>query len=94
MGEWETPEQGAESSLKEMTSATLAHGDAHRPNFEMLVASPADGARRQQQVAELRRLRRSEDAFVYGAFPVGSFEDAVCAAILNPALAAVTIYEG
>jgi len=45
-------------------------------------------------VSEMRRLRRSEDEFIYEVVPVGSFEDAVCAAVLNPDLAAVLIYEG
>jgi arginine decarboxylase len=44
--------------------------------------------------AELRRLRRPEDAFVYEPVFVGSFEDAFCAAAINPAFAAVVIAEG
>src|SRR3982750_2605439 len=39
-------------------------------------------------------LRRREDEFVYEVVPLGSFEDAICAAVLNPDLIAVLIYEG
>src|SRR6266850_8549913 len=43
---------------------------------------------------EWRRLRRPVDQFVYEPVIVGSLEDAFCAAILNPNLAAVVINEG
>ncbi|MCX6412199.1 MAG: hypothetical protein NTZ81_07610, partial [Actinobacteria bacterium] len=38
---------------------------------------------------EMRRLRRKEDQFVYEPVFVGSFEDAFCAVIVNPRIAAV-----
>ena len=38
---------------------------------------------------EIRKLRRREDEFVYEPVFVGSFEDAFCAAIVNPRIAAV-----
>ena len=44
--------------------------------------------------AEWRKLRRPLDAFVYEPVFVGSFEDAFCAAMLNPNIAAVIINEG
>lgn len=44
--------------------------------------------------AELRRLRRSEDAFVHEPVFAGSFEDAICAVILNPLIISVVIAEG
>jgi arginine decarboxylase len=92
-GAWEAVEQLAET-LPELNTATMGHGAAHRPYFEMLVVSPAAVERGMHQAAELRRLRRPEDAFVYEAVPVGSLEDAICATLLNPGIAAVTIYEG
>ena len=39
----------------------------------------------------MRRLRRPEDAFVYEPVFVGSFEDAFCAAAVNPALISVVV---
>ena len=44
--------------------------------------------------AELRRLRRPQDTFVYEPVIVGSAEDALCATMLNTELAAVVINEG
>jgi arginine decarboxylase len=90
---WETIEEAAEAP-PELSTATMSPGAAHRPYFEMLVVSPRAKDRGTHQIAQLRKLRRPEDAFLYEAVPVGSFEDAICAAVLNPALAAVTIYEG
>ena len=44
--------------------------------------------------AEWRRLRRPVDAFVYEPVIVGSLEDAFCAVMFNPNIAAVVINEG
>ena len=65
-----------------------------RPYFEMLMVAPGATTHAAQQIAEMRRLRRPEDAFVYETVPVSSFEDAICGAIINPDIAAVTIFEG
>ena len=92
-GAWETSE-GMADAPPELNTATMSAGGAGRPYFEMLVVSPRGEERGAHQIAQLRKLRRPEDAFVYEAVPVGSFEDAICAAVLNPGLAAVTIYEG
>src|SRR5438094_920282 len=43
---------------------------------------------------EWRKLRRPIDSFVYEPVIVGSLEDAFCATILNPDLAAIVINEG
>nr|MCU0854432.1 ornithine decarboxylase [Paracoccaceae bacterium] len=92
-GAWETVESMAETP-PELQSFTMTQGGHGRPYFEMLVVSPRARDRGAHQIAQLRKLRRPEDAFIYEAVPVGSFEDAICAAVLNPSLAAVTIYEG
>ena len=63
-GAWEAAEQLAEAP-PELNPATMRHQPGHRPYFEMLVVSPGAADRGPQQVAELRRLRRPEDAFVY-----------------------------
>jgi arginine decarboxylase len=72
----------------------MARGQAHRPYFEMLVVAPGAQTRGEHMISQVRRLRRPEDAFIYEIVPVGSFEEAICAIILNPAIAAVTLYEG
>lgn len=92
-GDWQSAETAAETPPN-INTTTLAHGQAHRPYFEMLVVAPGAAARSEFIVEQMRRLRRPEDAFVYEVVPVPSFEDAICAAILNPAIAAVTLYEG
>src|SRR5947207_5606028 len=66
----------------------------HRPYFEVLVVSPARASAWADLAQELRKLRRTEDKFVYEAVFVGSFEDAVLGTILNGSLEAVMIYEG
>ena len=66
----------------------------HRPYFEVLMASPARPAAWSELAQELRKLRRSQDRFVYEPVFVGSFEDAVLGAILNGSIEAVVIYEG
>ena len=71
-----------------------ANGRARRPYFEVLFVNSQPAARWPALAAELRRLRRPEDAFVYEPVFVGSFEDAFCAAAVNPAIAAVVIAEG
>jgi|tagenome__1003787_1003787.scaffolds.fasta_scaffold20987801_3 arginine decarboxylase len=90
--EWETDDSG--DIPADLLPPTLGHGIARRPYFEVLVVTPAPMARWPHLAAEMRRLRRPEDSFIYEIVPVGSFEDALCAAILNPDLAAVLIYEG
>ena len=92
-GDWTTAEQEADAGL-DLHTGLARQAAGHRPYFEMLVVAPGAETRGEAIVAEMRRLRRPEDAFVYETVPVASFEDAICAAILNPAIAAVTLYEG
>ena len=82
------------SSAADVLPPTLGRGDAHRPYFEVLIVTGSSPARWPALGAEWRRLRRPQDAFIYEPVFVSSFEDAFCAAILNPDLAAVLIHEG
>jgi arginine decarboxylase len=91
--EWETVEQVADSS-EDSQPSTLGRGEAKRPYFEMLIVAPGAKTHAARRIAEMRKLRRPEDAFIYEVVPVSSFEDAICAAIINPGIAAVTIFEG
>lgn len=89
--------QSTDLSLAEpvdILPSSLGDAATFRPYFEMLAVTPAPAARWPHIAAEFRRLRRPEDAFIYEAVMVGSLEDAVCAAVLNPNIAAVAIYEG
>lgn len=82
------------SDPTDMLPSSRGEGSVYRPYFEILVVTPAPAGRWPHMAAEFRRLRRPEDAFIYEAVLVGSLEDAICAAVLNPDIAAVAIYEG
>jgi arginine decarboxylase len=83
----------ADGGLGPIVNTFEAREDRH-PYFEMLLVTPVAAARDERVIEEIRRARRPEDAFIYEAVQVSSFEDAICAAMINPAIAAVTIYEG
>ena len=93
IGDWQSTEAFPDSPA-DINSMTTARGQAHRPYFEMLVVAPGAATRSEHLIEQIRGLRRPEDAFIYEAVPVSSFEEAICAIILNPAIAAVTLYEG
>ena len=83
-----------ESVSADALPPTMGQAKAHRPYFEVLIVTGTPAARWPALTAEWRRLRRPLDAFIYEPVFVGSFEDAFCATILNPDLAAVVIHEG
>lgn len=90
--DWQGEESPGEASSPFVD--LFEEGERRRPYFEMLMVTPAAAMRNDRLIGEMRRLRRSEDAFIYEAVQVASFEDAICAAVINPAIAAVTIYDG
>ena len=67
----------------------FGRGDRKRPSFEALFVTNQPESRWPTLCDEVRRLRRPEDEFVYESVFVSSFEDAFCAAIVNPRIAAV-----
>ena len=91
--EWETADDAADAA-PERLSPTFSGGDTHRPYFETLFVTPAPAASRAKVAAELRRLRRADDAMVYEPVLVGSVEDALLATILNGKIEAVVIFDG
>ena len=93
MSESDGSAEGSDA-LPELLPSVIAGRDVHRPYFEVLLVSPQPPSRWPAICAELRRLRRVEDAFIYEPVIVGSFEDAICAAIVNPKLLAVIAAEG
>lgn len=92
-GDWRDDDDDDESP-RALSSAIFGSGDAHRPYFELLLVAPNAETRGIGQINEMRRLRRPEDQFIYEAVAVPSFEDAICAAVINPGIAAVVLYEG
>jgi arginine decarboxylase len=67
------------------------HHRSARPYFEVLVVVTMSEAQERALCNELRSWRRPDDAFVYELVIVGSGEEAVIAARLNPGLQACTI---
>src|SRR5438094_1292696 len=92
LADWEGEEQPA-ISFGDRVPGT-GEETQYRPYFEVLVVSPAGSAKWADLAQELRRLRRSQDKFIYEPVFVGNFEDAVLGDILNGNLEAVVIYEG
>ena len=92
LGDWENDE--GPTSLGGRVPSATEEATPHRPYFEVLFASPARPAAWGELSQDLRKLRRTQDKFVYETVFVGTFEDAVLAAILNGSLESVVIYEG
>ena len=91
--EWEAQEDD-EAAVRDVLPPTLGRADARRPYFETLIVTGAPAERWPALSSEWRRLRRPLDAFVYEPVFVGSVEDAFCAIMLNPDIAAVVINDG
>ena len=93
-GEWDDAEDAGSAETADILPPSMGDGRSRRPYFEVLFVNSMPPARWPAMAAELRRLRRPEDEFLYEPVFVGSFEDAFCAAAVNPALAAVVLAEG
>ena len=91
--EWESSDEVADVPADRLPPA-FGGSAAFRPYFEVLFVTPHQPSRWQHMIHEIRRLRRPEDEFIYEPLIVGSAEDAVAAAIVNPDLAAIALYEG
>jgi arginine decarboxylase len=89
--EWE-PDEHSALPTSVMPTASIEGGA--RPYFEVLVVSPSPATTRSTVIAQMRRLRRPLDAFVYEPVVVGTFEDAILASVINPSIQSVVIYEG
>jgi arginine decarboxylase len=88
------PPDDADEDMPDLLPPTFGTHGARRPYFETLIVTGVSSDNWPALGAEWRRLRRPADQFVYEAVIVGNLEDAFCAAILNPNLAAVVINEG
>lgn len=65
-----------------------------KPYFEVLVVTPSDPGQWPRSKDEMLRMRRPDDAFLYAATHVGSFEDALLAVMVNFDLQAVVLVDG
>jgi arginine decarboxylase len=92
-GDWNLLDEG-EGGVPDLLPPTFGQHGGHRPYFETLIVTGVSSNNWPDLCAEWRKLRRPIDSFVYEPVIAGSLEDAFCAAILNPDLAAVVINEG
>jgi arginine decarboxylase len=80
---------GSGDEIPDLLPVGLGVREHRRPSFETLFVTLQPRSRWPALAEEMRRLRRPEDQFIYDWVFVGSLEDAVCAAIVNPRIAAV-----
>ena len=92
-GDWDV-QADSDSEMPQLLPPGFGDTTSHRPYFETLIVTGLPSTGWQHLAAEWRRLRRPADSFIYEPVFVGSFEDAFCAAMLNPALGAVIVNEG
>jgi arginine decarboxylase len=88
----ETPEGTPEQAHQEapaLLPSILGRPESRRPYFETLFVSEQSPERWPALAQQLRHLRRPEDQFVYEPVFVNSFEDAVCAVMVNPRIISV-----
>ena len=78
-------------SVPDLMPPALGKGGRRRPYFETLIVTGVPATNWPALAAEWRNLRRPLDAFIYEPVFVASFEDAFCAIMLNPAIAAVVV---
>ena len=90
---WDPMQEDAAKSA-ELLPPDLQGGNGHKPYFETLVVTPTDPSQWERAKHDLKRLRRSDDAFTYEVVQVGTFEDAVIATVCNHNLQAVVIRDG
>ena len=92
-GDWEA-HADAENEMPDLLPPGFGESSSRRPYFETLIVTGIPATNWSDLAAEWRKLRRPVDAFVYEPVFAGSFEDAFCAAMLNPDLGAVIVNEG
>ena len=92
-GDWDA-HADAEAETPDLLPPGFGETITRRPYFETLIVTGVGATNWSGLAAEWRRLRRPSDSFIYETVFVGNFEDAFCAAMLNPALGAVVVNEG
>jgi arginine decarboxylase len=84
----------SDSAPQSASSPPQNGAGAHKPYFEALFVSSTSPGTWGDIRNNIRRLRRPQDEFIYEPVMVGSFEDAVVAAVINPSIEAIVIYDG
>ena len=92
-GDWSLKDDG-NGEAPDLVPTTFGQQAGRRPYFETLIVTGLSSSDWPALATEWRKLRRPVDAFIYEPVIVGSLEDAFCAVMLNPNIAAVVINEG
>jgi len=90
---WDANSQGDKRVL-DLAPPDVDTGPTGKPYFEVLIVTPTEPSAWENSAAEIRRLRRVEDAFHYETVHVGSLEDAMLAVMVNDGLQAVVLMDG
>jgi arginine decarboxylase len=91
---WDPLQEEGAQRTSDLLPPDLQAGNGHKPYFETLVVTPADPTQWERARHDLKRLRRTDDPFVYEIVQVGTFEDAVIGVVCNYNLQAVVIRDG
>jgi arginine decarboxylase len=91
---WDPAAESATRPLEAVLPPDLDQGETQKPSFEVLIVTPNDPATWERARADMKRMRRAEDAFHYDVVQAGSFEDAALAVLVNDNLQAVVIVDG
>jgi arginine decarboxylase len=92
---WTEDDEGeAGPTAETLLPPSVGRGQARRPYFETLIVAAGDRATWPGLAETFRRLRRDDDTFVYEPVVVGTFEDAVLAALVNFNIQSVVAVDG
>jgi arginine decarboxylase len=90
---WAADENG-DAHMPDVLPPSVGRGQSRKPYFEVLIVAAGERTTWAGLRDSFRRLRRDEDSFVYEPVVVGSFEDAVLAALVNFNLQSVVMLDG
>jgi arginine decarboxylase len=91
---WDPASEGDVRTLDAALPPDTERSEVYKPYFETLIVTPNSPSGWERGREDMKRLRRSEDAFRYEAVQVGSFEDAALAVMANDNIQAVVIIDG
>jgi len=91
---WSEDEDSESRMADAILPPTLGRGQSRRPYFEVLIVAAGERATWPELRETFRKLRRDDDPFIYEPVVVGSFEDAVLAALFNYNLQSVVAVDG
>ncbi|HSV20155.1 MAG TPA: decarboxylase [Casimicrobiaceae bacterium] len=91
---WTEDEESENRMAEAILPPTLGRGQSRKPYFEVLIVAAGERATWPALSETFRHLRRADDPYTYEPVVVGSFEDAVLAALFNYNLQSVVAVDG